>query len=113
MSRINNDSTRLHVFGCAAMMCTALGSRLSHVLSRFRRNHDGVSAVEFALVLPLMLSLYIGASEVSQAIATNRKVTLMTRTAADLASQAQSINNNDMNNLLNASAAVMQPYSTT
>lgn len=68
--------------------------------------------MEFALVLPLMLTLYIGSSEVSQGIAADRKVTLMARTAADLASQVSSISNSDMNNLLNASAAVMQPYST-
>lgn len=93
------------------MMCFTL-SRLHHLLSRFRRNRDGVSAVEFALVLPLMLSLYIGSSEVSQGISADRKVTLMARTVADLASQVSSISNSDMNNLLNASAAVMQPYNT-
>jgi Flp pilus assembly protein TadG len=94
------------------MMCLSLSRRLHHLLSRFRCSNDGVSAVEFALVLPLMLSLYIGSAEVSQGIAADRKVTLMARTVADLASQVSSISNSDMNNLLNASAAVMQPYST-
>ncbi len=37
----------------------------------------------------------------------DRKVTLTTRTAADLASQVTSINNADMTNLLSASTAVM------
>lgn len=69
--------------------------------------------MEFALILPLMLSLYIGSTEVSQGVAADRKVTLMARTVADLASQVASINDADMSNLLNASAAVMQPYSTT
>jgi Flp pilus assembly protein TadG len=43
----------------------------------------------------------------------DRKVTLTTRTVADLASQVQSINNADMSNLLNASSAVIVPYDTT
>jgi Flp pilus assembly protein TadG len=94
------------------MICFASTRRLHYLLSRFRRDLAGVSAVEFALVLPLMLTLYLGSSEVSQGIAANRKVTLMARTAADLASQVTSISNSDMSNLLNASAAVMQPYST-
>ena len=72
----------------------------------------GVSAVEFALVLPLMLSLYLGSVEVSQGIGADRKVTLTARTIADLVSQVSSIGNSDMTNALNASAAVMAPFPT-
>jgi Flp pilus assembly protein TadG len=70
----------------------------------------GVSAVEFALVLPLMLSLYLGAVELSQGIAADRKVTLTARTICDLVSQVSSIGNSDMTNALNASSAVMVPF---
>jgi Flp pilus assembly protein TadG len=70
----------------------------------------GISAVEFALILPLMLTLYLGTAEVTQAVSVDRKVTLTTRTAADLASQVASINNSDMTNILNATAAVIAPY---
>lgn len=93
------------------MMCLSLSRRMHDLLGSFRRNRDGVSAVEFALVLPLILSLYIGSSEVSQGIATDRKVTLMARTVADLTSQYNEVSNAVMSNVLNASAAVMQPYS--
>jgi Flp pilus assembly protein TadG len=75
------------------------------------RDTRGVSAVEFALLLPLMLSLYLGAVELSQGIAADRKVTLTTRTIADLVSQVTNINNAGMTNSLNAAAAVMAPYS--
>ena len=88
------------------------GRQLCALLSRFGDDRQGISAVEFALVLPLMLTLYLGATEVSLGVATDRKITLTARTVADLASQMQKINNVDMNNLLNASAAVMQPYPT-
>ena len=73
----------------------------------------GVSAVEFAMLLPLMITLYLGAVEISQGVGIDRKVTLTTRTVADLASQVSSINNSDMTNLLNASAAVIVPYDTS
>jgi len=43
--------------------------------------------------------------EVSQGVGIDRKVTLTTRTMADLASRVTSINNADMTNLLGASAA--------
>jgi Flp pilus assembly protein TadG len=77
---------------------------------RFGRDARGVSAVEFALVLPLMVTMYLGASEVSQAITASRKVTLVSRTVADLASQSAGITNASMTNILNASAAVAAPF---
>lgn len=70
----------------------------------------GVSAVEFAMMLPLMLTLYLGAVELSQGVGADRKVTLTARTVADLVSQTASINNSDMTNSLNAASAVMAPY---
>ena len=43
--------------------------RLPRVLRRFARDRKGVSAVEFALLLPLMMTFYIGGAEVSQPLA--------------------------------------------
>jgi Flp pilus assembly protein TadG len=86
---------------------------LSRLLRGLVRDQRGVSAVEFAMLLPLMITLYLGAVEISQGVGIDRKVTLTTRTVADLASQVSSINNSDMTNLLNASAAVIVPYDTT
>ena len=83
---------------------------LSPHLIRLGRDQRGVSAVEFAMLLPLMITLYLGVVEISQAVGIDRKVTLTTRTVADLASQVQSITNTDMTNLLGASAAVIAPY---
>ncbi len=79
-------------------------------LASFARDQRGVSAVEFAMLLPLMITLYLGSVEISQGVAIDRKVTLTTRTVADLASQVSSINNSDMTNLLNATASVIAPF---
>jgi Flp pilus assembly protein TadG len=86
---------------------------LSQRFAGFRRDERGVSAVEFAMLLPLMITLYLGTVEISQGVGIDRKVTLTTRTVADLASQVSSINNSDMTNLLNASSAVISPYDVT
>src|SRR5438874_245480 len=87
--------------------------RLPHHLVRLAQERRGVAAVEFAMLLPLMVTLYLGSVEISQGVGIDRKVTLTTRTVADLASQVSSINNADMTNLLNASASVILPYDTT
>ena len=83
------------------------------ILQRLRRltaDERGVSAVEFAMLLPLMLTLYLGSVEVSQGIGADRKVTLTARTVGDLVAQLTSISDADMTNSLNAAAAVMAPF---
>ena len=83
---------------------------VSRHLARLRGDQDGVSSVEFAMLLPLMLTLYLGAVEISQAVGIDRKVTLTSRTLADLTSQVSSLSSSDMSNVLNASSAVIAPY---
>ena len=88
-------------------------SRLSGQLRGLAGDASGVSAVEFALLLPVMVTLYLGTVEVSQGIAADRKVSLTARTVADLVSQVSSISNADMTSSLNASSAVMSPFAAS
>lgn len=95
------------------MTFALLAARARRPLRRFLRDKRGVSAVEFAMLLPLMITLYIGGVEVSSAIAVDRKVTLVARTLGDLVAQSTSVNATDMTNILNAATTVVQPYSDT
>lgn len=83
------------------------------LLARLRRDQRAVSAVEFALLLPLMLTLYIGGTELGQAISVYRKVGQTAFTLADLVSQVANLTTSDMNNVMAASTAVMSPYPAT
>jgi len=85
-------------------------SRLSRLAASLRRDQKGVSAVEFAMLLPLMVTLYLGTVEISQGVAIHRKVTLTARTVADLGSQATSLSSGDMTNMLTAAQAVIAPF---
>jgi Flp pilus assembly protein TadG len=84
----------------------ALGRRLVH----FRKDRRGVSALEFALTLPVMLGLYLGSAGVTQGVSIQRKVTLTAHAIADLASQNPSISSAQMTNILNAGSAIIAPY---
>jgi Flp pilus assembly protein TadG len=79
-------------------------------LGRLAGDRSGVSAVEFALILPLMLTLYVGGIQISEALSINRKVAHVTSTLADLVTQSKSLTNSDMSNILDASSSVMAPY---
>ncbi len=62
------------------------------------------------MLLPVMMTLYLGSVESSQGIATNRKVTMTAHALADLATQYTDINNADMSNILSAASAIIAPY---
>jgi Flp pilus assembly protein TadG len=80
---------------------------------RLARDRSGVSAVEFALILPLMLALYVGGIQISEALSINRKVSHVTSTLADLVTQSKSLTDSDLDNIFDASSSVMAPYSAT
>jgi Flp pilus assembly protein TadG len=82
----------------------------SNILRRFGRDRRGVSAVEFALVAPVMIGLYFGVVEVSEGVSADRKVSLVTSTLANLTAQVATISSSDMTNILDASSAVIAPY---
>jgi len=99
-------------------MVRSAGHRWRHLFARFspkRLAHDrtAVSAVEFALILPLMLTLYLGGIQISEALSINRKVSHVTSTLADLVTQSKSLTNSEMSNVFDASSSVMAPYSAT
>lgn len=77
---------------------------------KFASDEGGVSAIEFALLLPLMLALYLGSVQVSLGIGIDRKVTLTARAVADLVAQKANTTSADVTNVLNAATTVMSPY---
>ena len=79
-------------------------------MMRLLRDTRGVSAIEFAFALPFLLLLYLGGYQVSDAISAYRKVTVTTRTVADLATQYTEVKDQDLDQILAASQQVMAPY---
>src|SRR5581483_5569481 len=79
-------------------------------LRAFARSHEGMAAIEFAFILPVLLIMLIGAAEIGEAVSIYRKVSITTRTVTDLATQYSTIYNADMTTILGASAAVVAPY---
>ena len=93
-----------------------LSARLSRFRRRLARDERGVAAVEFAMLLPLMLTLYLGCAEISQGVGASRGVALASRTLSDLAAQQASgtaLTDAQLTDLWAAAQAVMAPYQTT
>lgn len=82
---------------------------------RFRHDRSGVSAIEFALILPIMLLLLVGIMELSNGINNWRKVTLLARAVSDLTSQGDKQNpmsTATMTDIFTASKLVLQPFNS-
>jgi Flp pilus assembly protein TadG len=81
---------------------------------RFLRDARGVAAVEFALILPLLVLLYFGTVESASLYSVDRRVSTVASTMADLVSREQRcITTAKLDSYFAAAAAIMQPFPTT
>lgn len=82
---------------------------------RFRSDRRGVAALEFALILPVLVSAYFGTVELTRIIDTSRKLSHFARTMADLSGRADNPNptNADMATLATAATVILRPLDTS
>ncbi|MCQ0987176.1 TadE/TadG family type IV pilus assembly protein [Jiella marina] len=84
--------------------------RFSTRIRGFAGDRRGISAVEFALVAPFLLILYIAGTDTSLALTINRKVHNCAATINDLVGQSQAYTKAELDGLFAISASVMAPY---
>jgi Flp pilus assembly protein TadG len=82
-------------------------------IGKFCRQTSGLAAVEFALLLPIMLSFFLGLIEVSQALTCRASVTDLAATGSDLVAQESTVTTADMTNVFNALSALLFPFDAT
>lgn len=74
-------------------------------------NEKGVSAVEFALIAPVLVLIYFGCIELSLLMRADRHVTSTAASLGDLTARLITVSDQDMMELYNAAEVMMQPYS--
>ena len=81
---------------------------------RWKSDKSGVAAVEFAMIVPIMFFMFIGAVEISQAITVDRRVTQVASSMADLVARKEtSITQTEMGDITKIGSYIMMPYSQT
>jgi len=90
----------------------ALLARLGQCLGRCLRDRSGQALVEAALVFPMLIAVFLGVSEFSQAFTVKRRLEAVANTAADLVARTQSIATADLIGIKAMVDEIMKPYPT-
>ncbi|GGE90156.1 pilus assembly protein [Stappia taiwanensis] len=92
-----------------------MGARqqIGRIVARFADNRQGVAAVEFALVLPFMVLLFIGMLELNNALTLDRKVSQASSAVADLVAQADKLSSGEIADILKMGDVILSPYPGT
>jgi Flp pilus assembly protein TadG len=89
-----------------------LAARLCALARRCHSSQEGVAAVEFAMIVPIMAVMFIGAVELSQAITVDRRVTQVASSTADLVARAEKqISQTEISDIMRVGGYILRPYS--
>ncbi len=78
-------------------------------IRRFLVNRRGAAALEFALIVPIMLTLMFGSIEVSELVGADRRVKTMTDSVADVMARDVRVTNVEVNDVLGSAGQMLFP----
>lgn len=84
-----------------------------NLVKRLASERRGVAAIEFALIAPLLLTMYFVTMEVAPAIDSSKKVGRSASMIADLVTQQQTVATNDLDAMMRLGEATILPYDRT
>lgn len=81
-------------------------------LRGFARDRRGVSAVEFALVAPILIVAYLGLAELALGMMASRRASHLAATIGDLAAQSETLTDANITDLFAIGTSMMDPFAT-
>ena len=83
------------------------------LLRRFAKDREGVGAIEFAIIFPILLSLYITSFELTVGFSVYKRATRAAGSIADLVAQQATVDKAYLGTMRDVAAATFVPYGTT
>lgn len=80
---------------------------------RFARDERGVSAVEFVLIFPLLVTMLAGTVDIGQALTVSRKMNQVVSTLGDMTSQQTAWTTTDIDAIIAGTATIVEPFAKT
>ncbi|QQR69587.1 MAG: pilus assembly protein [Alphaproteobacteria bacterium] len=93
-------------------MPQAHNTRASRPASRcgFWKNQKGIAAVEFALVVPIVVTLMLGGFELARCLLLHQKIERTSYTIADIIAQSDQVTSASLGQTLIAAPEIMDPF---
>ena len=79
--------------------------------SRFAKDNEGMAAVEFSFILPIMILLWLGGSEITLMLGTDRKVINLASSIGDITSRSKEITESQVASLFGLATPSLYPQS--
>lgn len=89
------------------------GHDLRQVRKRFARDERGVSAIEFVLIFPLLVTMLAGTVDIGQALTVSRKMNQVVSTLGDMTSQQSAWTTTDIDAIIAGTSTIIEPFSKT
>ncbi len=97
--------------GACTCTCTWARRTLRRLAAASQRRRAGVAAVEFALVLPVLLLFFFATTELEQAVIVNQLVSQTGSTITNIVSQYTSISaSTQLPDIFSAASQILAPY---
>lgn len=77
---------------------------------RFVAAETGVAAVEFAFIAPILILLWLGGVEVTQALSLDRRLSALVGSVGDLVSRSKMVTEADVASILEVTPGVVYPF---
>lgn len=74
------------------------------------RDERGSALVDFALILPILVMLFVGSVEMTNLLQLERKVVAAAQTTADLVTQQRQVSHAQLDDFLRAAELILEPF---
>jgi Flp pilus assembly protein TadG len=78
----------------------------------FLKDRRGVSAVEFALIAPILIMTYLALAELTLGMMAGRRTSHLAATIGDLAAQSEALTDANVTDLWAIGSSMLQPFAT-
>jgi Flp pilus assembly protein TadG len=87
--------------------------RMASLTRRFVRDREGVGAIEFAILFPILVMLYLGAFEITVGLSVSKRTSRAAGSVADIVTQQQSVTKSSLTDIAKAVPAIFAPYDSS